>query len=62
MTQQKPYLYLKIYQVLHSEIEELLSNGMQLITRKRKNMKEMPTLTVYEKQLLKQRGIIETGV
>jgi hypothetical protein len=40
--------------------EELLSQGMKLITRKRKNMKEVVALTEYEKQLLNQRGIIET--
>ncbi len=42
--------------------EELLLNGMKLITRKCKNMKEAPTLTEYEKQLLNQRGIIETVI
>jgi len=42
--------------------EELLLNGMKLITRKRKNMKEALTLTEYEKQLLNQRGIIETVI
>lgn len=42
--------------------EELLSKGMKLITRKRKNMKEGVSLSEYEKQLLNQRGIIETVI
>lgn len=42
--------------------EELLSNGLKLITRKRKNMKEKLDLSQYEKQLLNQRGIIETVI
>jgi len=42
--------------------EELLSKGMKLITRKRKNMKERVSLSEYEKQLLNQRGIIETVI
>ncbi len=40
--------------------EELLSKGMKLITRKRKNMKEEIPLNAYEKQLLNQRGIVNT--
>jgi hypothetical protein len=40
--------------------DELLKNGLKLITRKRKNMKEKLTLTDYEKQLLNQRNLIET--
>lgn len=42
--------------------EELLSKGMKLITRKRKNMKENAPLSAYEKQLLNQRGIVETVI
>jgi len=40
--------------------DELMKNGLKLITRKRKNMKEKLTLTEYEKQLLNQRNLIET--
>lgn len=40
--------------------DELLKNGLKLITRKRKNMKEKLMLTDYEKQLLNQRNLIET--
>ena len=42
--------------------ETLLAKGMKLITRKRKNMKEKMLLDGYEKQLLNQRGIIETVI
>lgn len=42
--------------------DELLENGLKLITRKRKNMKEKLVLSSYEKQLLNQRGIIETVI
>lgn len=42
--------------------EELFSSGLKLITRKRKNMKEKLNLSSYEKQLLNQRGIIETVI
>lgn len=42
--------------------EELMSGGLKLITRKRKNMKEKLELSSYEKQLLNQRGIIETVI
>jgi Transposase DDE domain len=42
--------------------EELLNGGLKLITRKRKNMKEKQDLSSYEKQLLNQRGIIETVI
>jgi len=38
----------------------LLKNGLKLITRKRKNMKEQLNISAYEQQLLNQRGIIET--
>jgi hypothetical protein len=34
----------------------------KLMTRKRKNMKESLVLSSYEKQLLDQRGIIETVI
>ncbi len=40
--------------------DTLLKKGLKLITRKRKNMKEKILLSDYEKQLLNQRGIIET--
>lgn len=40
--------------------DELLKNGLKLITRKRKNMKEKLVITDYEKQLLNQRNLIET--
>jgi hypothetical protein len=40
--------------------DELMKNGLKLITRKRKNMREKLTLTKYEKQLLNQRNLIET--
>lgn len=40
--------------------DELLSKGLKLITRKRKNMKEKLSITDYEKQLLNQRNLIET--
>jgi len=49
----KGYLGKKIF-------EELISGGLKLITRKRKNMKDKLDLSNYEKQLLNQRGIIET--
>ncbi|KTD38064.1 IS982 family transposase [Legionella oakridgensis] len=42
--------------------EELLNGGLKLITRKRKNMKDKQLLSCYEKQLLNQRGIIETVI
>ena len=38
----------------------LFKNGLKLITRKRKNMKDKLTVTDYEKQLLNQRNLIET--
>lgn len=41
--------------------EELLQKGLKLITRQRKNMKKVPR-SKYEKQLLNQRGIIETVI
>lgn len=40
--------------------DELFKNGLKLITRKRKNMKEKLVVTDYEKQLLNQRNLIET--
>jgi hypothetical protein len=40
--------------------ETLFKNGLNLITRKRKNMKEKLFINNYAKQLLNQRGIIET--
>ena len=40
--------------------DALLQNGLKLITRKRKNMKNTEPLSSYEKQLLNQRGLIET--
>lgn len=40
--------------------EELINSGLKLITRKRKNMKDKLDLSNDEKQLLNQRGIIET--
>lgn len=41
--------------------DTLFSQGLKLITRKRKNMKKEP-LSDYEQQLLNQRGIIETVI
>lgn len=49
----KGYLGKKIFEALYKE-------GLKLITRKRKNMKNIAPLTEYEQQLLNQRGIIET--
>ena len=40
--------------------DELLKNGLKLITRKRKNMKKKLLVNDYEKQLLNQRNLIET--
>lgn len=40
--------------------ETLLAKGLKLITRKRKNMKDIGKLEDYEKQLLNQRNLIET--
>lgn len=42
--------------------EKLAKNGLKVITKKRKNMKNTEPLSCYEKQLLKQRGIIETVI
>jgi hypothetical protein len=42
--------------------DELFEKGLKLITRKRKNMKEKLDVSSYEKQLLNQRGIIETVI
>ena len=41
--------------------ETLFTQGLKLITRKRKNMKPSP-LSDHEKQLLDQRGIVETVI
>ena len=41
--------------------DELMGKGLKLITRKRKNMKAEP-LSDYERQLLNQRGIVETVI
>ena len=41
--------------------DTLFNKGLKLITRTRKNMKKKP-LTAIEKQLLNQRGIIETVI
>ena len=49
----KGYLGKKIFDALYKE-------GLKLITRKRKNMKNIAPLSEYERQLLNQRGIIET--
>ena len=49
----KGYLGQKIFDTLYKA-------GLKLITRKRKNMKNIAPLTEYEQQLLNQRGIIET--
>jgi len=40
--------------------DELFRNGLKLITRKRKNMKDKLVISDYEKQLLNQRNLIET--
>lgn len=40
--------------------DELLKQGLKLITRKRKNMKEKMQINDYEKQLLNQRNLVET--
>lgn len=40
--------------------EELMEGVLKLITRKRKNMKDIEPITALEKQLLNQRCIIET--
>jgi hypothetical protein len=49
----KGYLGKKIFDALYKE-------GLKLVTRKRKNMKNQTPLTEYEQQLLNQRGMIET--
>lgn len=49
----KGYIGKKLFEVL-------IKNGLKLITRKRKNMKEQLNISTYEQQLLNQRGIIET--
>lgn len=51
----KGYLGNKIF-------EELIAGGLKLITRSRKNMKNKPLISRYEKQLLNQRGMIETVI
>ncbi len=40
-------------------VARLLEKGLKLITKRKKNMKKI-SLSAYEKQLLKQRGMIET--
>ena len=40
--------------------DELFKNGLKLITRKRKNMKEKLKVNALEKQLLNQRNLVET--
>ena len=50
----KGYISKKIF-------DELFANGLKLITRKRKNMKQ-EVLSKYEQQLLNQRGTIETVI
>lgn len=42
--------------------DELFNQGLKLITRKRKNMKDKEKLSGFEKQMLNQRGIIETVI
>ena len=42
--------------------DALFKNGLKLITRKRKNMKEKTELNAFEKQLLNQRNLIETVI
>jgi hypothetical protein len=42
--------------------EKLFSQGLKLITRKRKNMKNVAPLLDFEKQLLNQRNLIETVI
>jgi hypothetical protein len=49
----KGYISKKLFQ-------ELMGQGLKLITRKRKNMKSAEALTAFEKQLLNQRGLVET--
>lgn len=49
----KGYIGKKLFDVL-------FKNGLKLITRKRKNMKEKLELNAFEKQLLNQRNLIET--
>lgn len=51
----KGYLGKKIF-------DELVSGGLKLITRKRKNMKNIDVLSSFEKQLLNQRNLIETVI
>jgi hypothetical protein len=42
--------------------EALLGNGLKLITRFRKNMKNVLSINAYEKQLLNQRNLVETVI
>ncbi len=51
----KGYLGQKIF-------DELFKKGLKLITRKRKNMKNTDILSNFEKQMLNQRGLIETVI
>lgn len=51
----KAYLGKKIF-------EELISGGLKLITRSRKNMKNKLAISRYERLFLNQRGTIETVI
>ena len=51
----KGYLGKKIFQ-------ELISGGLKLITRSRKNMKNKPVISSYERRLLNKRGMVETVI
>lgn len=42
--------------------EILFQKGLKLITRKRRNMQKKEALSPFEKQMLNQRGIIETVI
>ena len=39
-----------------------MGKGLKLITRPRKNMKNIPSLNTHEKQLLNKRNLIETVI
>ena len=53
------FRYLRNSKVVSARL--LLAGGLKLITRQRKNMKPIKKLAI-EKQLLSQRGIIETVI
>ena len=53
---------LPLFSKLLKVFEELMNGGLKLITRKRKNMKNDPILSTFEKQLLNQRNLIETVI